>query len=310
MRAGPTAHEEPRRLDHIDASTPHTFRTWLVHPTDHERAEAVVAARLRDTAVTVVAEPDGRVRLDLVSSLRPRATAILQPLRVLRHEGIAVTGFESDDLIFYVGEAELREAVESEFSRRLEALAGNEVLARLLDGWRDVSRGRRTKRALGRSYRAAAMEASLNTARSERMMLQGALDTPDGREASWYVTAAIRRANLCSAVGLPFDAPEATVLALCRRRDPAGESAIDLIIAAEVPLSDELTQSSLPGRDTTGKPGAPRPERPEARSPDGGVASDAGTCPRIEGSRRSGCGTHDVRGRLRGRCPSRVGVIP
>jgi hypothetical protein len=233
---------EPRRLDHIVESTPHTFRTWLVNPADRERAEAAVAARLRGATVTFVAEPDGRVRLDLVSSLQPRATAILQPLRVLRHEGIAVTGFESDDLVFYVGEAELREVVESEFSRRLEALAGNELLARLIDGWRDDSRDGRSKRALGRSYRAAAMEASLNTTGSERVMLQGAHDTPDGREASWYVTAAIRRANLCSAVGLPFDAPEATVLALCRRRDPAGESGIDLVIAAEVPLTEELTQ--------------------------------------------------------------------
>lgn len=242
ISAGPPAHEVPGRLDHIDRSTPHTFRTWLVDPADRERAEAVVAAGLRETSVTFVAESDERVRLDLVSRLQPRATAILQPLRAFRREGIAVSGLESDDLVFDVGEAELREAVESEFSRRLEALAGEELLARLIDGWRHDSRDRRPARALERSYRAAAMEASLNTTGSERLMLHKALDTPDGLEASWYVTAAIRRANLCLAVGLPFDVPEATVLALCRRRDRAGESTIDLVIAAEVPLSDDLTQ--------------------------------------------------------------------
>ena len=92
--SGPPHPPAPGRLDWIDETTPYRFRTWLADPSQREAAIAILEQRLgRELMATAVDEPDGRVRLDLVSTFRGFA-AIFRPLNVMRHEGVRVRGIE------------------------------------------------------------------------------------------------------------------------------------------------------------------------------------------------------------------------
>ena len=90
----PAAPEEPGRLDWITEDTPYRFRTWLEDPARRDDVIAILDRRLgAELTTTVIDEPDGRVRLDIVSTFKGGA-AILRPLYQLRHQGVLVRGLE------------------------------------------------------------------------------------------------------------------------------------------------------------------------------------------------------------------------
>ena len=103
-QAAPT---EPGRLDWITEETPYRFRTWLKDPARRGDVIEILDRRLAaELTTTITDEPDGRVRLDIVSTFKGGA-AILRPLYQLLHEGVRVRGFEDLDRVVDISRAEL-----------------------------------------------------------------------------------------------------------------------------------------------------------------------------------------------------------
>ena len=95
----PAAQEEPGRLDWITEDTPYRFRTWLEDPARRDDAIEILDRQLgAELKTTAIDEPDGRIRLDIVSTFNGGA-ALLRPLYQLRHHGVLVRDLEVLDSV-------------------------------------------------------------------------------------------------------------------------------------------------------------------------------------------------------------------
>ena len=240
-QASPNPPDKPGQLDWITGETPYRFRTWLADPDQRDDAVVILERKLgHELTITVANEPDGRVRLDLVSTFPMRA-AIVRPLNVLRSEGVRVQGLEILDLVEDVEDAELVRLAQGwddhrnagSYRRRIEQLTGPAIIERMIDAQR------RNPKASG--FRFVATTVAHGTVGSEALMLWTAVDTADPTTASWYAGAAAGRGTLAELVGTPFDPPEDAVVALARRRDRVAETAWNVAGEMKAPLSEELT---------------------------------------------------------------------
>ena len=149
----PAAPEEPGPLDWITEDTPYRFRTWLKDPDRRDDVVAILDRKLgAELTTTIIDEPDGRVRLDIVSTFKG-GTAILRPLYQLRQHGVLVRGLEDLDSVDDISSGELQRLADAwqaraghrAVGRRIEALAGEGVLRVALQ----AESGRRTAQRLG-----------------------------------------------------------------------------------------------------------------------------------------------------------------
>ena len=237
----PPAPDEPGRLDWITEDTPYRFRTWLQDPGRRDDVIAILDRRLAgELTTTVIDEPDGRVRLDIVSTFKGGA-AILRPLYQLRHDGVLVRGLEILDSVHDISIAELRRLADDwqagphgrAAGRRIEALAGEAILRLALEanpggdrlnGW-DMMVG-----SIGR-----------HTPGTEALLLESALAEKDRSRAARMTAAVVSRGELAELVDELFEPPVELVLELARRPARVAEEAFRIAEALPAPLSDELT---------------------------------------------------------------------
>ena len=183
-----------------------------------------------ELTATLIDEPDGRVRLDFVSTFKGGA-AILRPLYQLRHQGVHVRDLEildsvddisSDELHRLAGAWQAR-AGHRAVGRRIEALAGEGTLRLALEanpggdrlnGWDMIVIW------IGR-----------HTPGTEALILGKAVAEKDVSRAARLTGAVVGRGELAELVNESFDPPVELVLQLARppsgraglphRRDPA-----------------------------------------------------------------------------------------
>lgn len=246
-RDGPAQGTRP--LDAFDGSTPHRFRTWLANPADRARLpDALSAPHVRGVDVAMMEEPDGRVALEVVTLAGPRARRILEPLDTLHASDIDVRGFEPLDVATEVDDEELRRTVDGRnaevqgqntYARRLEALAGEKLLASSLEEWNQVAE-RPRRRFLSSAWRDAAVGAAFNTPGGEVALVMKARAITDDYDRSAFIEGAFRRIRLCARVGLPFEFPEAMLLRLVRGRGMTASAAIQGLEHLPGPLPDRV----------------------------------------------------------------------
>ena len=137
----PAAPAEPGRLDWITEDTPYRFRIWLEDAARRDDVIAILDRRLgNELTTTVIDEPDGRVRLDIVSTFKGGA-AILRPLYQLLHQGVRVRDLEILDSVDDISSGELHRLADAwqaraghrAVGRRIEALAGEGTLRLALE---------------------------------------------------------------------------------------------------------------------------------------------------------------------------------
>jgi hypothetical protein len=232
----------PGHLDWITGDTPHRFRAWLADGSQRGMALEILARRLgKELKVEVTDEPDGRVRLDVVSTFKQGGAAYLRPLNVLRAEGVHVRGFERRDLVAELEPGELERLVASygtqEYDetarRRLAALTGEPILRRAIE------ERRHAKRVTG--WDAVMANAGHTTADVEGMLLQAALDEADDSVATLLVGIVAARGRMAELVSSPFEPDTAAVLTLARRRGRVAEAAFKVAGVMPSPLPSELT---------------------------------------------------------------------
>ncbi len=232
---------EPGRLDWITEDTPYRFRTWLEDPSRRDDVIAILDRRLgAELTTTVIDEPDGRVRLDIVSTFKGGA-AIARPLFQLLHQGVRVRGLEDLDRVEDISIAELRRLADDwqagprgrAAGRRIDALAGEGVLrlaleanpgGERLNGW-DMIVG-----SVGRQ-----------TPGTEALLLESAIAEKDVLRAARMTGAVAGRGERANLVAEPFEPPVAFVLQLARRQPRVAEAAMHLAQALPAPLPDDLT---------------------------------------------------------------------
>ena len=237
----PAAPEEPGRLDWITEDTPYRFRTWLQDPTRRGDVVAILDRKLgAELTTTIIDEPDGRVRLDIVSTFKG-GTAILRPLYQLRQHGVLVRGLEILDSVDDPSSGELQRLADAwqaraghrAVGRRIEALAGEGVLRHALqhnpggerlNGWDMIVSW------IGR-----------HTPGTEGLILERAIAEKDVNRAARLTGAVVGRGELAELVDEPFEPPVELVLQLARRRTRVAEEAFRIAEGLPGPLSDELT---------------------------------------------------------------------
>ena len=240
-------------LDEIDESTPHRYRIWLADAADRDRVLPALAkaAVSRGLTLGLLAEPDGRVGVDVASTFDVRAAAVLTPLYELRRARIGVRGFEALDLVTDVDPAALAPAVAAwdrfgnngPYRHRLEVLAGPALIDFCLAQIPESPRQRETASPRPAVWRFAAICAAVNTPGSEARMLSAAIREPGWSEASIFIDAAQSRATLASLTGEPFDPPVDSLAALISRKSYEGESAAALASSMTAPLPEPITDA-------------------------------------------------------------------
>ena len=239
----PAAPAQPGRLDWITEDTPYRFRTWLEDPAQSDDAIEILERQLgAELTTTVIGEPDGRARLDIVSTFKG-GPAIQRPLYQLLHHGVRVRGFEDLDQVEDISPAELDRLANDwkagpygrSVGRRIDALGGEGILRLAMDanpggqrlnGWDMIviSVGRRT---LG----------------SEALLLEKAVVEKDVSRAARMTGAVGALGELAELVGESFEPPVELVLQLTRRPARVAEEAFRIAEAVPAPLSDELTMA-------------------------------------------------------------------
>jgi hypothetical protein len=237
----PAAPGVPGRLDWITEETPYRFRTWLEDPARRDDAIEILGRQLgTELTTTAVDEPDGRVRLDIVSTFKGDA-AILRPLFQLRHHGVRVHGFEDLDRVEDISVAELRQLADDwkagpygrVVGRRIDALGGEDVLrlaleanpgGERLNGW-DMIVG-----SVGRQ-----------TPGTEALLLESAVAEKDVQRAARMTGAVVSRGVRAELVAEPFEPPVEYLLRLARRPPRVAEQALDIARSLPSPLPDDLT---------------------------------------------------------------------
>ncbi|HEU5204151.1 MAG TPA: hypothetical protein VFU17_07640 [Candidatus Limnocylindrales bacterium] len=237
----PAAPEEPGRLDWITDQTPYRFRTWLVDPAQRDQVPAILDGLLRrELSVEFVDEPDGRLRLDMVSTFDGWA-AVTRVLSTLRRSGVRARGLERldlfddvspDELDRLVGDWETR-AHDTSARRRMDAVAGETTIRYAIDAQR--------RHPKVRGWRFLVSSAGQRTPGAAALLLATAVAEPDADIAVVYGGAVAAQAEVAKLVSEPIEPPADLVLALARRRDRAAEAAFRLAGALRAPLDDELT---------------------------------------------------------------------
>ncbi|MCI0582324.1 MAG: hypothetical protein L0227_05405 [Chloroflexi bacterium] len=201
---------------------------------------AILERRLgRELTVTVVDEPDGRVRLDLVSTFNGGA-AYARPLNVLRAEGVRVQGLERLDLVDDVDADELGRLVsaydvkgyDETLRRRVAALTGEPIVRRAIEA------RRRVKRRFG--WDAVMASAAHSTPGVEDLLLQAAITEPDLSLASLLVGLVAARGTMAELVSERFEPSVEAVLNLARRPQPVASDAFRVAAVLPTPLPHEL----------------------------------------------------------------------
>ena len=237
----PAAPAEPGRLDWITEDTPYRFRTWLEDPARRDDVIAILDRRLSaELTTTVIDEPDGRVRLDIVSTFKGGA-AILRPLYQLLHQGVRVRGFEDLDRVEDISRAELDRLADDwqaraghrAVGRRIEALAGEGILRLALEA---NPGGERLN-----GWDMIVISVGRHTPGSEALLLEKAVAEKDVSRAARLTGAAGGRGELAELVDESFEPPVELVLQLARRPARVAEQAFRIAEALPAPLSDELT---------------------------------------------------------------------
>jgi hypothetical protein len=235
------APSQPGRLDWITEDTPYRYRTWLEDPARRDDVIAILDRRLSaELTTTVIDEPDGRVRLDIVSTFKGGA-AILRPLYQLRHQGVRVRGFEDLDRVEDISRAELDRLADDwkagpsgrAVGRRIDALGGEGILRLALDanpGGERLNGWDMIVSSVGR-----------HTPGSEALLLEKAVAEKDVSRAARLTGAVVGRGELAELVDESFEPPGELVLQLARRPARVAEQAFRIAEALPAPLSDELT---------------------------------------------------------------------
>jgi hypothetical protein len=239
--AASAAPAEPGRLDWITRCTPYRFRTWLADPSRRDEVPGILDALIRrELTLDFVDEPDGRVRLDMVSTFEGWA-AVTRVIWTLRRSGVQVRGLQRLDLFDDVAPGELdhlvrdweTRAYETAVRRRIDALAGEATIRYAIEAQR------RQPRVKG--WRFLASSAGQRTFGVDALLLDAALSEPDADVAATYCGAIAARGEIAELVSEPFDPPRDLVRALARRPDKASEAAFQLALSLPAPLDDELT---------------------------------------------------------------------
>jgi hypothetical protein len=233
---------EPGRLDWITAETPYRFTTWLVDPSQRDKALEILGRRVASQlTAAAVAEPDGRVRLDLESTREDELSASGLPVAILQREGVAVRGGEMPDLVDDVPPQELERLVaawearqyDKTLRRRMAALTGDAILRYALD----ADRG--DERVNGWDFVVSSV--GRKTPGSEVLLLERAVAERDVRRSSRPTAAAALRGETARLWEQPFDPPVDHVLELASRPNPVAEQAFRIALILPAPLPDELT---------------------------------------------------------------------
>jgi hypothetical protein len=231
----------PGPLDWIDETTPYRFRTWLPERGQREAAIETLERRLgRELAVTATDEPDGRVRLDLVSTFDGLA-GIHRPLHVLRRAGIRVHDLEyldrSDDLspteLGRLAAAWEARSYDRAIRRRIDALAGEATLRTAIA----ASRGTRE----GSGWRMIVSRAAAFTPDVDAMLLEAAIAERDPALAKFTAGMVGGRGEIAELVSMPFSPPIELVVGVARRGGEAAEAAYRIAVFLPAPLPADLT---------------------------------------------------------------------
>ena len=231
----------PGRLDWITADTPYRFRTWLVDPSQRDAVPAILERRFgREVTVTILDEPDGRVRLDLVSPFQ-QGGAYAQTLGVLRTEGVGIQGLERLDLVDDVDDDELGRLVaaydakgyDETLRRRVAALTGESILRRALEARRHVKRHS--------EWNAVMAAAAHSTPGVDDLLLEAAVSEPDPYRGSLLVGLVAARGRMAELVAEPFEPSAQALLTLARRPEPVASAAFRVAAELPRPLPAELT---------------------------------------------------------------------
>ena len=235
------ASDEPGRLDWITRTTPYRFRTWLADPSQRDDVRGILKVLLDiELTLDVIDEPDGRVRLDMVSTFEGWA-AVSRVLYTLRRGGVRARGLERLDLFDDVPPDELDRLVRdwetnaflTAARRRLDALAGISTIQYALEAQR--------RQPKVRGWRFVVSSAGQHTSGVDALLLEAAINEPDADVAVAYGAAVAARAELAELVSEPFDPPGDLVVGLAKRRDRAAEAGYRLAASLPPPLDDELT---------------------------------------------------------------------
>ena len=237
----PIVPAEPGRLDWITRGTPYRFRTWLADPSQRNDVPRILDALIRgELTVDFIDEPDGRVRLDMVSTFEGWA-AVHRVLYTLRRAGVRVRGLERLDMFDDVSPAELERLVndweigeyKTAARRRTDTLTGEATLRYAIG----VSR----RKPKVRAWRTIAASVAHYTPGVETFLLETAASDPNADLAASLASAVAGHGEMAELVSEPFDPPRELVLAVARRRDRAAEAAYRLAKSLPAPLDDELT---------------------------------------------------------------------
>jgi hypothetical protein len=237
----PAAPAEPGRLDWMTRATPYRFRTWLADPSQRDDVRGILKLLVdRELTIEFVDEPDGRVRLDMVSMFEGWA-AVTRPLWTLHRSGVRVHGLERLDLFDDVAPDELERLVrdwetrafDTAARRRMDGLAGEATIRYAIE-----AKHRQPDR---RGWLSVAASAAHHTPGIDRLLLEAATADPDADLASTLAAAVAARAGMAELLSEPFDPPGDLVVAVARRRDKAAEVGYRIAFSLPAPLDDELT---------------------------------------------------------------------
>lgn len=237
----PTVPAEPGRLDWITRSTPYRFRTWLAEPAQRDDVPGVLSLLIaRELTIELVDEPDGRLRLDMVSTFEGWA-AVTRALWTLHRGGVRVLGLERLDIYDDVSPAEIDRLVDdletnsfkTAAGRRKDALTGEATLRYAIK----TSRSQPTVRG----WLSIAASAAHNTSGIDALLLDTAASEPNADMARTLAAAVARHAEMADLISEPFSPPAALVTAVAQRRDEAAGAGYQIAIALPAPLDADLT---------------------------------------------------------------------
>ena len=239
--AAQAASAAPGRLDWITDQTPYQFRTWLANASQRDDVTGILDGLIRrELTVDFVDEPDGRVRLDMVSTFAGWA-AVTRPIWTLRRGGVRVRGLERLDMYDDVSPDELdrlahdleTRSYDTAARRRRDALAGEAIVRYAIEAQR--------RHPKVRGWRSIVNAAGQHTTGIDGLLLHAAVEERDPDVAVAYAGAVAARGEMAELVSEPFDPPKELVLAVARRRDRAAEAAYQLAASLPAPLDDDLT---------------------------------------------------------------------
>ena len=239
--AAPARSPLPGRLDWITRTTPYRFRTWLAEPSQRQDVPGILRLLIdRELTVEFVDEPDGRVRLDMVSTFEGWAAAT-RPLYTLRRGGVRVRGLDRLDLFDDVAPDELERLVhdwntrayDTAARRRMDALAGEATVRYAIGAYH--------RRPVIKAWLSVASSAANHTPGIDALLLESAASEPDADMAATLASAVAGRAAIAELVSEPFDPPGHLVLAVSRRRDKAADAGYRIAETLPAPLDGDLT---------------------------------------------------------------------